>query len=441
MMTNRARKLRILFINRSYWPDSDVSCRSLTLLCEGLAKEFEVEVISGRRIQTQERHTASTVGSVRRHGVGIHRVFHTQFPKSSWLGSLLNLPTFLIAAFLTILWRSPPPDVVITGADPSLAPILGRFLKWRYRALFVAYLQNVDPVITPKQVSPSRLLHWHWLHKLLVTSCNQADQIIVLNEEARSRCIESGIWESIMTVIPHGVDCERIDSIKKSQRFRKENGLEDKFVVMAAASFGQTPLLDLIIDAATELKSNPEIVFILHEEELQKKDLQKKIEKYDLDNIRLLSYPSREPEQNLGIADAHIVSMHPEAKKRLWPNNLYDLLAAGTAIISLSPTDSALSRLVNSEEIGAVCDPVPASTCTSRFVETIRLMASDPEPVVQQGLRARQLCHSEFHLHSQQDRWTRLVRELTLHETGPGKINKQASHAYAGREDSAPYQC
>ena len=39
---------RILFINRSYWPDAEATGQLLTELCEDLAEQFDVTVIAGQ---------------------------------------------------------------------------------------------------------------------------------------------------------------------------------------------------------------------------------------------------------------------------------------------------------------------------------------------------------------------------------------------------------
>jgi len=68
---------------------------------------------------------------------------------------------------------------------------------------------------------------------------------------------------------------------------------------------------------------------------------------------------------------------------------------------------------VNSEELGAVCDPSPAETVSARLSESIRLLASDPELVRQQGLRGRALCLEEYDRPLQVKRFTQLLQRLT----------------------------
>jgi len=411
---NGFQKPRILFINRSYWPDSEATGQLLTSLCEDLAQEFDVEVIAGRPNHEQEQFNASTVGVVRRRGVTIHRVLHTRFPKSSWIGRLLNLTTFTASAFLTSLWRSPRPDLVVTETDPFFLPILGRFLKWRYRIPFIAYLQDVYPdiAIALGKAGDGKLTQA--LRKTLVNCYNNADQVVVLSEDMKARCVKNGVAASQFTIIPNWADCDQIRPIKQRNQFREKYGLEEKFVVMYSGNLGLAHMLEPIIDAANNLKDQPEVVFVVIGEGVQKVRLQQLAEARGLQNVLFLSYQPREfLEHSLSAADVQIVSMLPEVKGCVMPSKLYGVLASGTSVLSLAPADCDLSRLVNSEELGAVCDPSPAETVSARLSESIRLLASDPELVRQQGLRGRALCLEEYDRPLQVKRFTQLLQRLT----------------------------
>src|SRR5215213_125407 len=109
-----APRPRLLFINRSYWPDTEATGQLLTELCEDLATtgEFDVHVLCG-----QPNHISIAGGNVdadatSHNGVTIHRGWHLQFAKRSMLGKLLNLISFTFSA-----WRMstglPRPDIVV----------------------------------------------------------------------------------------------------------------------------------------------------------------------------------------------------------------------------------------------------------------------------------------------------------------------------------------
>lgn len=433
---NRSKKLRVLFINRSYWPDTEATGQLLTALCEDLASEFEVEVISGRPNHTKERFRASTVGIIRCKGVTIQRVLHTRFPKSSSIGRILNLITFTVSAFLATLWRNPRPDIVVTETDPFFLPLLGRFIQWRYRIPFIAYLQDIYPDIAVALGKAKEGRLTRTLRHLLVSSYNKADRVVVLCHDMKKRCIKNGVQEQRIEIIPNWADCKQVYPIKDENLFRKQHGLEDKFVVMYSGNLGMAHLLDPILDAAKALESHPDIVFLFIGEGVQKERLRKLAEDRGLHNVRFLGYqPEEFLKQSLSAADIQIVSMLPEVKGCLMPSKLYGVLASGTAVLSISPRDSDLSQLIMSEDVGLVCDPHPPETLNKRMIETIHGMATNPDFTRQQGMRGRKLCLERFDRHQQVARFAEILREADgissqepIHSTTAGSSAESIRH-------------
>ena len=91
-------KRRILFLNRSYWPDTEATGQLLTDLAEDLTGRFDVEVLAGspNHVTGAEfRHA-----DLQQHnGVTIHRTRHSRFSKASKLGKLANLISFTGSAW------------------------------------------------------------------------------------------------------------------------------------------------------------------------------------------------------------------------------------------------------------------------------------------------------------------------------------------------------
>src|SRR5262245_24054423 len=135
---------RVLFINRSYWPDAEATGQLLTELCEDLAASFDVSVIAGQPNSNPTGANFCRRGLEQRHGVHIHRVAHTRFPKKSLIGRAANLLSFLMAAFWTA-FRVPRPDIVIVETDPFLLAFLGDWLKFWHGCRHVVYLQDIYP--------------------------------------------------------------------------------------------------------------------------------------------------------------------------------------------------------------------------------------------------------------------------------------------------------
>ena len=80
-MTSDSSKPRIVFVNRSYWPDVEATGQLLTQLCEGLADEFQVEVVAGLPNSLSADAPADWKSQTVHNGVRIHRLRHLQLPK------------------------------------------------------------------------------------------------------------------------------------------------------------------------------------------------------------------------------------------------------------------------------------------------------------------------------------------------------------------------
>ena len=71
-----ASRPRVLFVNRSYWPDVEATGQLLTELCEDLAGEFDVHVLCGQPRSIADAADAAAFTPQRcetRRGVTIHR--------------------------------------------------------------------------------------------------------------------------------------------------------------------------------------------------------------------------------------------------------------------------------------------------------------------------------------------------------------------------------
>src|SRR6267154_1435870 len=69
---------RILFLNRSYWPDAEATGQLLTELCEDLVPSFDVTVIAGQPNDNPTDADFCRRGTEFRNGVRIRRVRHTR---------------------------------------------------------------------------------------------------------------------------------------------------------------------------------------------------------------------------------------------------------------------------------------------------------------------------------------------------------------------------
>src|SRR5947207_15922393 len=110
----RMRRQRLLVLNQYYWPGVEATAQLLTELCEALAKEAEVKVVTGvlHGHEDEPRRLAHN-------GVEILRVPSTSFERSKIFARAANYVTYLTNALFYGV-RGGRPDVVICMTDPPI---------------------------------------------------------------------------------------------------------------------------------------------------------------------------------------------------------------------------------------------------------------------------------------------------------------------------------
>ena len=197
---------RVLFVNRSYWPDAEATGQLLTELCEDLAEDgFDVRVIAG-----QPNCNVNSV-EFRRHGWDMHgkvqvrRVRHTRFSKARFIGRALNYLTFLFSAAVAAL-AAPKPEVVIVETDPPLLCFVGALVRRFRGAKLVVYLQDIYPDIAVALGKLRSGKFTRWLRRAMFAMYRSADRVIVLSRDMRELLEESGVPAAKIEVIPNWVD-------------------------------------------------------------------------------------------------------------------------------------------------------------------------------------------------------------------------------------------
>jgi len=414
-------KPRILFLNRSYWPDAEATGQLLTDLTEDLADRFDVHVLAG-----QPNHIAGSSGEFAdvqtRNGVTIHRTRHSQFPKASKVGKLANLLSFTASAYWQLRRRFAP-DVVVAQTDPFFLPLIASRMQRHSGCKMVVTLQDIYPDVMVGVGLLREGRTTRTIRSLLQRTYERADRIVVLSRDMRDKCLNWGLPEEKLAVIPNWADTTQIRPEKARNRFRVRHGLQDAFVVMYSGNLGYAHLLEPLLHAAARVKSNPKIQFVMIGEGVQKARLERLASELGLSNVRFLPYQAREElSQSLSAADVHFVSMHPRVADCLMPSKLYGILASGTPVVAACPIDSELAEIINDFEIGAVCDAgdhrrvADDQQIGRELADAITRLADNPEVAAQMGTSARLLAVEKYERRIQTDLFAEMLDDVLAGE-------------------------
>jgi glycosyltransferase involved in cell wall biosynthesis len=408
-VTEAGRPVRVLFINRSYWPDMEATGQFLTELCEDLAAEFDLHVLCGRPQRSLETAEAAAYGACTRHGVTIQRLRHTQFDKASFWGRLVNMVTFLISA----AWQSmrvPRPDITVVETDPPLLCLLGRLLEVVRGTRLVCYLQDIYPDVAVALGKLRRGWVERVLRRMFLAVYRRSSAVIVLSRDMRDMLLSNGVPGDTVHTIPNWADTDKIYPVKSENSFRRSQGLDDKFVVMYSGNMGMSQRLEQLLEAADLLRDRQDIVFAMVGNGVDRRNLERDVAAKRLSNVRFYDYqPKSALADSLSAADVHLVILRPEIKQLLMPSKLYGVMASGTPSIVLADANCELAEVVRQQDAGVV---VPSES-TGALVAAICDSANSPERVRRQGVNARRYAEAHCRREASVAQISTLLHELS----------------------------
>jgi len=386
-----AGRTRVLFLNRSFWPDREATGQFLTELCDDLSADHEVTIVAGPSYHTEDGNSAGfRLWSRKRHGkVTVIRTRGTRFSKSNLAGRLVNLGTYYLLAAI-VAFRLPRPDVIVAETDPPLLGALAAVLKRRWRCRLIYNVRDLYPDIA--EVTGG--VHSPFLLELLRRgndyAYERADLIVTLGHDMARRIVDKGVPTDKVVVVPDWVDCGRIRPLEGNPLRRSFGG---KFVVMYSGNIGLSQQLEAVLEAADRLRDDDRILFALIGEGARKKWLEERARAMGLTNVTFMPYqPLEDLAASLSAADLHLIPLAPGAAGCLVPSKIYGILAAGRPFIAMMEDNAEVAQIAREDAVGFVVRPGDVDA----LVGAIREAVDTPEHLKQMGARARRLAELRF---------------------------------------------
>jgi glycosyltransferase involved in cell wall biosynthesis len=379
---------RVLFLNRSFWPDREATGQFLTELCDDLSRDHEVTIVAGP--SPQRGFAGFRLWSHEQRGkVSIVRTWGTGFSKSNLVGRLVNLGTYYLLAAVAA-FRLPRPDVIVAETDPPLLGALAAVLKRRWGCRLIYNVRDLYPDIAEVTGGVRNPLLLGLLRRANDFAYKRADLIVTLGHDMASRIVAKGVPADKVAVVPDWVDCERIRPLE-SNPFRRNFG--EKFVVMYSGNIGLSQQLEAVLEAARELRDDQRIIFALIGEGARKQWLEQRALAMGLSNVIFMPYqPLENLAESLSAADLHLIPLAPGAAGCLVPSKIYGILAAGRPFVAMMEENAEVAQIAREEAVGFVVRPGDVDALAG----AIREAADAPQRLKQMGMRARRLAELRF---------------------------------------------
>jgi colanic acid biosynthesis glycosyl transferase WcaI len=397
------RKPRLLVLNQYYWPGVEATAQLLTELCEALAEDMDVTVVTGVLHGHEDEPRR-----MERNGVRIVRVASTSFERSKLVARGANYASYLVAALLRGV-RVRRPDVVLCMTDPPIVADVALVVARRFRAPLVVISQDVFPEIAVQLKRLENPVLMSLLRGLVGYYLRRADRIVAIGDTMRRRLEEKGARPERLRVIPNWIDTTRLGPLEKANPWARNIGLDKKFVAMHSGNVGHAQDLDSLVRAATFLRDLDDLQIMIIGTGARHAELVALAKLLEVDQVRFLYYQSRGVlPQSLSSADVHVVGLAPGLAGYVVPSRLYGILAVGRPVIVAADPESETAQVV--ESIG--CGIVVPSARPELLARAIRDAHDGRYDLQAMGRRGREWVEREADRSVAVRRYRDLLREL-----------------------------
>jgi glycosyltransferase involved in cell wall biosynthesis len=337
--------MRLVFVNRFYWPDEPATAQLLADLAEALARRgFAVTVIASRpaRIATPRTET--------RAGVVIRRV-RTTHGGCRVAARAVDFATFYLGAAWRLLRTVRRGDVVVLMTDPPLLGALAGPLIRMRGARAIHWVQDIYPEIA------IALTSHRWLgtfRPLRNRTWKSAVACVVPGADMGAHLAAAGVPPEKIVVIPNWSPAGVLPPTgAQVDALRRAWGVTGKFVAMYSGNFGRVHDLEPLLDVAAAMQADPELVFVFVGDGAQRAALERIVRRRGLGNVHFRPFqPRAQLGVSLAVGDVHFVTLRPGCETLVFPSKLHGIAAAGRPAIFIGPRDSEPARLIENHGFG-----------------------------------------------------------------------------------------
>jgi colanic acid biosynthesis glycosyl transferase WcaI len=354
--------LRIKIVTISYYPDRIGIAPLADDLSRGLMERgHQVTVIAGlphypswEVPKEYKRHPFRR--EIRHGGVTVWRSYLHASKRATVLARSVFYGSFTASAAFNLM-RSGPADVVLVISPPptlSLAASLFRRVRGAAVVLNVQDIVPDAPIAFGMMTNPLQIRLFRWLEQHAYST---SDRIVVVADSFLTNLRAKGVPAGKLAVIHNWVDTDEVRPLDRMSSFRQEQRIgAETFVVMYAGNIGLSQGLEIVLDAADQLRHASDIAFLFVGGGANLEDLKAKARDMSLLNVRFIP---TQPEMKWvqAAADVSLVMQRGNVLDVNLPSKIPVIMASGRPIVAgLNPAGDA-AAIVRDADCGILIEP------------------------------------------------------------------------------------
>ena len=246
-------------------------------------------------------------------------------------------------------------DLIYLASTPPIQGVLGGLLKKIKKVPFVYNLQDIFPdSLAGTGLAKKGGLLWKIGRVIENFTYRNADKIIVISEDFKRNIMAKGVPEEKIVVVYNWVDEEVVKHVAREKNilFDRYNLDRNKFYITYSGNIGLTQNMDMLLDVAKELESEPEIQFVLIGEGAYKNRVKEIIAERNISNVTLLPFqPYEEISHVFSLGDLGLVISKPGVGENSVPSKTWSILSASRPVLA-NFDENELKDIVSENKCG-----------------------------------------------------------------------------------------
>ncbi|MFB5193652.1 glycosyltransferase family 4 protein [Neobacillus sp. KR4-4] len=366
----KTEKKKLLLYAHYYVPDTASTGQILRELAEGMLDKFDITVICvvpSYLGTVEEKYKTQKYYEENINGVKVLRIRVPEFSKANKFSRIKNILAYFFGAMAATFKLGEMDYVFSISQPPILGGLLGVWGKWMKRAKFIYNIQDFNPEqVMAVEYSKSKFVigAMMFIDKF---SCKRSNLIITVGrdlvETVHNRFKGKKVPKTVM--INNWIDEKEIYPVEtdhpKVSAFKKQYGLENKFVIMYSGNIGLYYDLENLLKVIEKFKpgtktaGGQEVVFAFvgAGSVLDKLVMYKGV--HHMDNVVFIPYQDKaDLVYSLNSADVHWCVNAKGIKGVSCPSKYYGIAAASKSVLAVLEKNSEI-RCIIEETKGGLC--------------------------------------------------------------------------------------
>lgn len=363
--------MRVTVIGINYHPETTGIGPFNTGLCEYLSQNNEVEMISTFsyyplwKKEPGEEKLLSRTDDI--NNISVHRGWHYVPAKATAIKRMVHELTFIGSSVLRALF-SRAPDVYIVVAPPLLSGLAIGFIARLKGRPVLFHIQDLQPdaAVWLGMLTQQWLIKTlYWFEALTYSWMNVVSGI---TPAMVSVLLEKNLTRDKVKLLPNWIPISK-DAVLPERRtesgmqVRRDLGIDDDtFLAVYSGNLGSKQGLDVLLDAAQELKKSKvpasEATLMICGDGAEKVRLVKEATELGLDNLKFTPLlPYEDYKAILTAIDISLVTQVLGSGKAFFPSKVLSILAAGCPILAVCDEESPLHDSLAEAHAGVTAHP------------------------------------------------------------------------------------